>query len=94
MSFVFYKNMRNVQTLIVHSLLNDSLYRGDGGDRPLLASLLAMPALGQTSPVRLLLYHQHHFPDMRAGIQHPVCFACLGQWKGFKDLRLHRPGFN
>ncbi len=83
-----------MQTLIVYSLLNDRRYCGDGGDRPLLASLLAMPALGQTSPVRLLLHHQHHFPDMRAGIQHPVRFACLGQWKGFKDLRLHRPGFN
>lgn len=92
MSFVFYKNMRNVQTLIVYSLLNDSLYRGDeGGFRRKMQRCLSD---GQTPPLRLLLHHEHHFPDMRTGIEHPVCFARLCQRKGFKDLRFHRPGFN
>lgn len=55
MSFVFYKNMRNVQILIVYSLFNDSLYRGTGaGSGGRCRRWLPQ---GQTSPLRLLIHH-------------------------------------
>lgn len=76
MSFIFYKNMRNVQTLIVYSLLNDSLYRGDEGGfrRKMQAMSASWPdtAAAFTAPSRAPLSRYAHWHRASGVLRSPV----------------------